>query len=262
MNHIPDSMHTCSKFDFLSILSRYDKVVMSNLWQNSCKANGIISDHSLAKQVCSKTVAILSESACVTMVTSALALTCWKLVMNLQTCHAELAASLQTYNARFAASLLQVKIAIWVRTNWRRKFKYSIIELEESLCKALWAKIPIIFQWLFYIYVSFQTWINEQFAHKSRRYKTLLRVVKVCKRLRKDQYHGNDFKRIRQKMFKKFLYKPLKKITCKITIQNNVYSLCCIFTVFYCKFHARVLYVLHFPVIFPAHTLEICGKTL
>ena len=109
-------MHTCSKFDFLWILSRYGKFVMSNLWQNSCKANGIISDHSLAKQVCSKTVAILSESACVTMVTSALALTCCKLVMNLQTCHdelAELAASLQTCNARFAASLLQVKIATW-----------------------------------------------------------------------------------------------------------------------------------------------------
>ena len=106
-------MHTCSKFDFLWILSRYDKFVMSDLWQNSCKPNGIISDHSLAKQVCSKTVAILSENACVTMVTSALALTCCKLVMNLQTCHAELAASLQTYNARFAASLLQVKIAIW-----------------------------------------------------------------------------------------------------------------------------------------------------
>ena len=115
----PDSMYTCSKFDFLWILSRYDKFVMSNLWQNSCKANGIISDHSLAKQVCSKTMAILSESACVTMVTSALALTCCKLIMNSQTCHvelAELAASLQTCNARFAASLLQVKIAIWVRT--------------------------------------------------------------------------------------------------------------------------------------------------
>ena len=103
----PDSMHTCSKFDFLWILSRYDKFVMSDLWQNSCKANGIVSDHSLAKQVCSKTVAILSESACVTMVTSALALTCCKLVMNLQTCHAE------PCNARFAASLQQVKIAIW-----------------------------------------------------------------------------------------------------------------------------------------------------
>ena len=110
----PDSMNNCSKFDFLWILSRYDKFVMSNLWQHSCKANGIISDHSLAKQVCSKTVAVLSESACVTMVTSALALTCCKLVMNLQTCHAELAASLQTCNARLAASLLQVKIAIWV----------------------------------------------------------------------------------------------------------------------------------------------------
>ena len=109
-------MHTFSKFDFLWILSRYDKLVMSNFYQNSCKANGIISDHSLAKQVCSKTVAILSESACVTMVTSALALTCCNLVMNLQTCqtcHAELAASLHTCNARFAASLLQVKIAIW-----------------------------------------------------------------------------------------------------------------------------------------------------
>ena len=112
----PDSMHICSKFNFLWILSRHDKFVMSNLWQNSCKANGIISDHSLAKQVCSKTVAILSESAWITMVTSALALTCCKLVMNLQTCHAELAelaASLQTCNATFAASLLQVKIAIW-----------------------------------------------------------------------------------------------------------------------------------------------------
>ena len=50
----PDSMHTCSKFDFLWILSRYDKFVMANLWQNPCKANGIISDHSLAKQVCRK----------------------------------------------------------------------------------------------------------------------------------------------------------------------------------------------------------------
>ena len=98
----PDSMHTCSKFDFLWILSRYDMFVMSNLWQNSCKAIGTMSVHSLAKQFCSKTVAILSESACVTMVTSALALTCCNLVMNLQTYHAEL-----------AASLLQVKIAIW-----------------------------------------------------------------------------------------------------------------------------------------------------
>ena len=111
--NFPDSMHTCSKFDFLGILSRYDKFVMSNLWQNSCKAIGTLSVHLLAKQFCSKTVAILSESACVTMVTSALALTCCNLVMNLQTCHAELAASLQTCNARFAASLLQVKIAIW-----------------------------------------------------------------------------------------------------------------------------------------------------
>ena len=114
--HFPDSMHTCSKFDFLWILPRYDKFVMSDLWQNSFKANGIISDYSLAKQVCSKTVAILSESACVTMVTLALALTCCKLVMNLQnlqTCHAEFAASLQTCNARFSASLLQVKIVIW-----------------------------------------------------------------------------------------------------------------------------------------------------
>ena len=102
----PDSMHTCSKFDFLWILSRYDKIVMSNLWQNSFKAIGTLSVHSLAKQFCSKTVAILSESACVTMVTSALALTCCNLVINLQTCHAELAASLQTCSARFAASLL------------------------------------------------------------------------------------------------------------------------------------------------------------
>ena len=31
-NDNPDSMHTCSKFDFLWILSRYDKFVMSNLW--------------------------------------------------------------------------------------------------------------------------------------------------------------------------------------------------------------------------------------
>ena len=102
-------MHISSKFDFLWILSRYHKFIMSNLWQNSCKTNGIISDHSLAKQVCSKTVAILSESACVTMVTSVLALTCCKLVMNLQTTHAEL--------AELAASLLQVKIAIWVTSN-------------------------------------------------------------------------------------------------------------------------------------------------
>ena len=126
----PDSMHTCSKFDLLWILSRYDKFVMSNLWQNSCKANGIISDHSLAKQVCSKTVAILSESVCVTMVTSALALTCCKLVMNLQTCHAEpaeLAASLQTCNARFAASLLQVKIAIWELFKKNNVGKYRIL---------------------------------------------------------------------------------------------------------------------------------------
>ena len=103
----PDSMHTCSKFDFLWILSRYDKFDLSNLWQNSCKAIRTLSVHSLAKQFCSKTVAILSESACVTMVTSALALTCCNLVMKLQTCQtclAELAASLQTCNARFAAS--------------------------------------------------------------------------------------------------------------------------------------------------------------
>ena len=103
-------MHTCSKFDLLWILSRYDKFVMSNLWQNSCKANGIISDHSLAKQVCSKTVAMPSESSCVTMVTSALTLTCCKLVMNLQTCHAELAASLQACKARLLQVCCKLKL--------------------------------------------------------------------------------------------------------------------------------------------------------
>ena len=107
---IPDSMHTFSKFDFLWILSRYDKFVISNLWENSCKAIWTLSVHSLVKQFCSKTVAIVSESACVTMVTSALALTCCKLVMNLQTYHAELAASLQTCDARFAAICCKLKL--------------------------------------------------------------------------------------------------------------------------------------------------------
>ena len=53
----------------------------------------------------------------------------------------------------------------------------------------------------------------------------------------------------------------VKKVTFKIATQcagkSNAYSLCCIFTVFYCKFHAHMLYFLRFPVFFPAHALEI-----
>ncbi|GBM46321.1 hypothetical protein AVEN_195273-1 [Araneus ventricosus] len=50
------------------------------------------------------------------MVILKLALTCFKLVASLHSCHVKLVSSLHSCHVKFVASLLQTKIAIWDRT--------------------------------------------------------------------------------------------------------------------------------------------------
>ncbi|GBM61120.1 hypothetical protein AVEN_152261-1 [Araneus ventricosus] len=47
------------------------------------------------------------------MVTSKLALTCFKLVASLHSCHVKPVSSMYSCHVKFVASLLQTKIAIW-----------------------------------------------------------------------------------------------------------------------------------------------------
>ena len=71
------------------------------------------------------------------MVTSALVLTCCSLVMNLQTCHAELAASLQS---KTAANLLQVKIVIWAYVSCN----YILNIYDIDMCSSMVYKCHIV----------------------------------------------------------------------------------------------------------------------
>ena len=72
-----------------------------------------------------------------------------------------------------------------------------------------------------------------------------------------EEMYPTSMRRISDLTEKKLQAKLQHKVLVKITPTPSA-----VFTVFYCKFHAHVLYFLHSPVIFPAHALEICSITL